>query len=443
MMSDERGPTNGGDQPGPSNGGDQPGPSNEPSSRSVYMMTYSKADVVKVATKECFIKIVCEAFHKSGTAKIVQYTCSREEHKDGTPHYHMVVKLDKQKRWRCVRKYMDSKYGIQVNFTNVYTNYYDAYQYIRKTDMYPVLSENHPDLTNPYRTTTATQARRQGHTRTRKRCFDALDLSEVIEKHNIRDKIELLNLAKKQKNEGKRDLSLYVLNNIDKCVKIIETTWEMNRSDNILSRRTSPRMEILSRALEEECAEWCQGRWLNLAKETLCNNGINIRDFAGAMCEAIENGRGKRRNVLLYGEGNCGKTFLLKPLCSIYQTFSNPAKGTFAWLGVENAEIIFLNDFRWDEKYIAWADFLKLLEGDFIHFPAPKTSYAKDIFLQNDTPIFATSIDVFKKSLNATKENKMMALRWTSFQFHYEIDDKDIIRIDACPHCFAELIINN
>ena len=79
-----------------------------------------------------------------------------------------------------------------------------------------------------------------------------------------------------------------------------------------------------------------------------------------------------------------------------------------------------------------------MLEGDFIHFPVPKTSYAKDIFLQKGTPIFATSIDIFKKSLNATKENKMMALRWTSFEFYDEIPDKDIVRIDPCPHCFAE-----
>ena len=57
----------------------------------------------------------------------------------------------------------------------------------------------------------------------------------------------------------------------------------------------------------------------------------------------------------------------------IFNTFSNPATGSFAWIGAEQAEVIFLNDFRWDPKLIAWADLLHALEGDVVHLPAPKT----------------------------------------------------------------------
>ena len=34
--------------------------------------------------------------------------------------------------------------------------------------------------------------------------------------------------------------------------------------------------------------------------------------------------------------------------------------GTFAWLGAEEAEVIFLNDFRWSQAVIAWADLLQI-----------------------------------------------------------------------------------
>ncbi|CAH3186635.1 unnamed protein product [Porites lobata] len=85
-----------------------------------------------------------------------------------------------------------------------------------------------------------------------------------------------------------------------------------------------------------------------------------------------ECGRGKYRNIFIYGDTNCGKSFILAPLKVIYKTFCNPATGSFAWLGAEDAEVIFLNDFRWHPKIIAWADFLQALEGDTVHLPTPK-----------------------------------------------------------------------
>ena len=89
-------------------------------------------------------------------------------------------------------------------------------------------------------------------------------------------------------------------------------------------------------------------------------------------------GRGKYRNIFIKGPANCEKTFLLNPLCKIYHTFCNPATSTFAWVGAEEAEIIFLNDFRWAAKIIPWHDMLLLLEGQTVHLPAPKCHYTKD-----------------------------------------------------------------
>ena len=93
---------------------------------------------------------------------------------------------------------------------------------------------------------------------------------------------------------------------------------------------------------------------------------------------------------MITGSANCGKTFLLDPLTLIFDTFCNPASGSFAWVGVQNAECIFLNDFRWLPQVIPWHDLLLMLEGHVVHLPAPKTHFAKDISLTSDTPIFCT-----------------------------------------------------
>ena len=42
--------------------------------------------------------------------------------------------------------------------------------------------------------------------------------------------------------------------------------------------------------------------------------------------------------------------------------------------------LFLLNDFRWNPAIIAWADFLQVLEGDFVHLPAPEMIWVVKIF---------------------------------------------------------------
>lgn len=436
-------------QPGPSrmvdDDGDDFQQEREPKCRSVYMITYSRADLQKVPTKESFAEIITEAFHRSGKARIKQYICSIEAHKDGAPHYHMCLKLDRQKKWKAVRKYLQDKKGIKVNFSDVYSNYYAGYLYASKEDKQFTLSDGHPNLSNPPRTENATAAKRQSSGCGRRRSFDALHLSEIIVRENIRTKKELLHLCHKQKSDGKRDLAVYVLSNIDKAVKNIETTWEMEEAEVDIQRSKRTRLEILHETLKATCND-SSCNWLQMAEETLQRNGVNVGEFANAIKDALTNGRGKKRNIMIIGPANCGKTFIFQPLRHIYKAFVNPATGSFAWVGVEDAEIIYLNDFRWNEKIIQWQDFLRLLEGDSVHFPAPKTHYSKDILLTADTPIFATSISAIRRYQNASMaqdETKMMEVRWKIFPFHHKISCEDMLDATPCGKCFSRLILEN
>ena len=102
-------------------------------------------------------------------------------------------------------------------------------------------------------------------------------------------------------------------------------------------------------------------------------------------------GRGKFQNILIIGPANCCKTFLLKPISLVYRSFVNPATSTFAWVGAEEAELLFLNDFCWSPQIVPWHDLLLLLEGQPVHLPTLKTHYAEGVLLRSDRPIFATS----------------------------------------------------
>ena len=131
--------------------------------------------------------------------------------------------------------------------------------------------------------------------------------------------------------------------------------------------------------------------------------------------------------MYLKAPSNCGKTFLLNPLTNIYNTFCNPASTTFAWVGAEEAEVLFLNNFRWSANIIPWYDLLLLLEGHEVHLPEPKTHYRCDFSLKGDTPIFCTAkeeISFVHAGVLDERETKMMHVCWRVFAFSLQISDQ-------------------
>ena len=58
---------------------------------------------------------------------------------------------------------------------------------------------------------------------------------------------------------------------------------------------------------------------------------------------------------------------------------------------VVDAEVIFLNNFRWWKEILSWKKMPLLLEGQLVRFPAPKNHYSKDFCDLSDILVVATS----------------------------------------------------
>ena len=87
-----------------------------PCSRSVYLITYSQADIGKVESRTQFSDMVLDSVCRNGNGNVLRWVCSKEEHKDQWHHYPMALKLDRQKRWLSVKKYLHQKFGVKVHF---------------------------------------------------------------------------------------------------------------------------------------------------------------------------------------------------------------------------------------------------------------------------------------------------------------------------------------
>ena len=425
--------------------------SGTPKLRSVYLITFSQCDSSHLSRAE-FANIIVDAWHSRSRARICQWVVSLEAHENGGSHFHMAIKLTATSRWRAIRKLIDTKYGIKLNFSDSHENYYTAYSYVVKEDPDFVLSPGHPDLSNadPPPTTKATSQRKKAAKVSKKKKRKRLavyDVVRIVQTKQIQSRLELMALAAKWQEEGKTDLAEFVANRGPKIVnEAMETAKELNEAQKRLKRANKTRIELLEESAASACVDGCQGEWLSAAKEILVLNGIGIQDFSSALHDALKRGRGKYRNVYIYGPANCGKTFLLSPLKKIFECFMNPASGTFAWLGIENAEVVLLNDFRWKPSLIPWCELLQVLEGDTVHFPAPKNVMNKDIVLDKDTPFFATSdapLALIKGGSIDRINTEMMQVRWHTFQLHQQIPQNEQKEIKACNSCFAKLIINN
>ena len=354
-----------------------------------------------------------------------------------------------------------------VHFSD-HEGYYSAYKYIRKFDEDVFHSHNHPNLQEigSPRTSSCQQAYRRKRSQSsgnsctsetnkhsennrsvaKIKKLSNIDVSEFITKHEIKDQTSLLAMANEQNEQGKKDLAQYVLSRSSRSLdELLQQTWKMKEASKIIHRKSQSRMHIIREVSVTNCTEGCEGQWLECAKEVLINNKIHPVVYAMAMKQLLECGRGKYRNLLLVGPTNCGKTFLLSPLGLLFHTFANPASDKYAWVGADNAEVILLNDLRWSRELIEWKSFLLLLEGDRVNLPAPKNHFAKDVCIDSDVPVFATSkgIITYRGPYNAEDavESDMMASRWKVFHFNQSIPEDEQKVIPRCPRCFASLVL--
>ena len=447
----------------------------------VYLITYSNLNVQKFPTRESFGRACATAF---GGNKVLYFACSKEEHQSGQQHYHVSIRLNQSQRWLHAKKYLEANHGIVANFSPSPNGgmYAGAYHYAAKTDtgiFQGNCLEKHPDLANigknsssytyaananaAYRTkrksinASKVEEQPESSKTVKQRRLDKLDVVDFCREKGIKTAAALMAAAEIRREAGDRELARYIVQiGPEARSQLVEDAWQMHNSVAKQKELSRARMDIVREFKEEKACE-CEGVWLNCALDVLKKNNINKYAYADAIRTLLDKGRGKHRNIILVGEHDCAKTFLLDPLTTVFpHTFSNPASSGFSWLGVDTAQTILLNDFRWKPLsikggVIEWDTFLRMLEGAETNLPAPMNAFSKHICLSSDIPIFATSSSEVKFYINHpdepqnkrhATENGMMESRWKVFNLYYEFKESEkVLDIPKCGHCFAELVL--
>ena len=439
--------------------------SSDGDSRRVFLLTYSQADLDRFPTCKEFSDTVIAAFEKvKSSRKVKEWACCQEKHVENGVHYHMAISLDGTRRWKPIKNLIYENDKISINFATKNCGYVAAYRYVCKNkSIEEVLhSTNHSNLKTIGTPKTAKAMRRYSEGRREKRksktndenCnksskikrLSNSDVASLMVAENIRTENGLMRLAYQRNENGESDLQNFILNKSRKALSdLVATTWQIQIAPTVAERQNKPRLQIVCDFAREVCNRSCNGIWYQKALGVLKNNGVNKYVFAHAIREAIDKGRRKNNNVLIVGPTNCGKSFLLNPLEIVFKAFVNPATGRYAWIGLDECEVAYLNDFRWSPEIIAWNDFLLLLEGQTVHLPRPKNQFATDISIdrKNTIPFFATSKSDIeftgKYNQGDQRETAMMATRWLTFRFSKQIEKPEFI--EPCAKCFCKLVM--
>ena len=342
--------------------------------REVFLITYSQAP--PQMTKEEFADMVVNSLVESGSNCVVEkWVCSKEPHRRGGIHFHLTVKLNKQRRWLSAKNLMQERHGITLHFANRRkedgeSSLYDgAYQYTVKGGDF-IRSPGHPDPEN------------EAEDEEKEVRMSNFDFMKLCVQKELRTVLQVQATAK-HNSDGNEDSLAKFLSNKSKgrVAEILEMAWGIEEAPAKLARLELDRISILKDCEKLPCTCETPSLWQKLANEILELNGIAIDAYTQSVLAALTLGRGKFRNILHMGGTNRGKTFLIQPLKLIYTAFNNPSRGTFNWIGVNTAEIILLNDFRWASDVLPWEQMLLLLEGDIVRFPMPKNQYGAVLIL--------------------------------------------------------------
>ncbi len=230
--------------------------------RSVYLITYSDADLTKVDSRGHFADIWCEAF---GEDYIDKWVCSCEKHKNGEGvHFHLALKLNRVKRWKLAKQTVQNQHDIVCYFREFHTNYYDAYSYVTKKDSEYLTSTDHPVLNNsPPPTKNASRKRissasdvrkklvKPVENRKREECLDITKLYDIVIENNLKTEQDLFLLVNRQNQEGKKDLLNFVMRMSEKQRgEILKTAWRVHQARDVEARSKKSTIELF-----EEYAE--------------------------------------------------------------------------------------------------------------------------------------------------------------------------------------------
>ena len=272
-------------------------------------------------TREEFAAKLCATAEACLGTPYERYVVVDELHKNGRVHKQAAVLHEKRHRLPQIANAL-RECEIYVNL-KIFNSYAGAARYLTEEsshkgeaelDQTPCFSPHHPPLHGVRRTTDVprpAEAEEEGRRRTKKRLTDG-DLYDLIVEQNIKDVDDLRAYA-----HIERRLVQFLMHNQRRVPAMISEAWAIAQAREVRRLRRLSRIDLLWEALNRGCRPGCYWRWYDCAKAVLQLQECDGR-FQAAVRHCFTVGRRKGSNLYVWGDRDCGKSFLLAPLKDVF-----------------------------------------------------------------------------------------------------------------------------
>ena len=388
-------------------------------------------------------------------------------------HHHAPTYCTKQHRWNRIAQVSLEKYHIKLHAA-CHDGYTSMYQYARKPstkkplselDAEPFLSPDHPRgdalrrLLEVGSFSTRGNAARHGrqdaeggediasNPQGNAKRIRVGDVYEIVRAGGFRNALALQAHAETLAHQGSPTLAHFCTSHgATRLQDHLNAAWAIIDAPKALSSRPTLLAKLHECATSRRCD--CGGVWKAGAAFVLQNNSEDPLRFGRDICRALALGAKRGVNMALVGEPGSGKSMILQPLESIFQTMPPPEDGsTFPMCGLIDAEIILFQDFEYDPKTVNFQDLLRLLVGERMGVRVPGQ---KNVFCNNRAPMFYSALEKIApkdiKCSEQTLQRKTVAMdeHFTIRTWDHRLPPwKRVPDFPHCAACFASFMLGN
>ena len=338
-----------------------------------------------------------------------RHAAAEDEMRD--EHHHVACYCSQRHYWNKVAKISHEKYGVKLN-AKAHDGYYSMYSYLSRPTVKKPLSELDAELwlsplhprgemlakllkqgevyvkaNGRKRSAGATEA--IGGVEPEQKKVRAGDIIHIARASGVKTTLELQSLANTCLSRGDPRLAEFCTAvGEDKLGQILRAATAVMNAPRALARHTASRMDLLRHASTElPCT--CRGVWINGAKLVLENNAEDVGQFCRDVCAALTAGATRGTNMAVIGAPGCGKSMLFEPFTGIFDVAGKPQKNSsFALAGILDCHIMLWQDYKHEDKTLAFEDLLALLVGETLAVRVPNKPNVEH---RNTAPMFFTS----------------------------------------------------
>ena len=407
---------------------------------------------------------------EDGGGRVEFLAVAKEFHADGSPHFHVVVKLRHRMRFMPAKATLQQRHHVPSHWSSTHSQLWSAVRYIhvpspKKPRVDPDIwtwteIANGVDLTELSREPFTAQAWRQAREAreakaaaeaSRMPSFNKLDLMPLVLSKHLHSKTQLLAYVQ---DHGSPAAQLFVSKQQRRLTEFIDDAHEWADAKAEAVVETMSDWDILCQAAARPCPHGPgQCSYARAVAEIFSNNAATLcpRRLASALKAVLCHGPSKTCRVpFLVGASNTGKSTLVYPFDDLFgpkHVFHKPALGsTFALRNiVKKKRFIFWDDFRPVEfahkDTIPVGTFLSLFIGKDTEIQVSQSfnDGNLDVAWRRGVVLTAKDEGLWASTCKVPPEDvRHLRNRVEEFRFTHEMFD--VRDVESCAPCMARWI---